>query len=135
MTLITRPNWDGWQLETNYLTLRHDTHPDYSIDLATIKTCPAMLSWIFHVNAKTYLQSHTGGLINAINDILEPMRNYCPFEKNMTANGAQLTRQFIKENIVPIGTGPDDDRVWDYNGPDGIPGTDGADRIDGEDDQ
>jgi hypothetical protein len=92
--------WGKWILKPSTLVLAHD-EPYYEIDLEEIHSSAAILDWIFQIRGKAWADANTMyDLLCAVDDILHPQANYCPWEEGRIADGAKLAKTFV-ENVNP----------------------------------
>jgi hypothetical protein len=90
--------WGQWVLDPSTLVLAHQEPFYYEIDLEEIHSSAAILDWIFHVLGKQWADAETMyDLLRALDDILHPQANYCPWEEDRKADGGKLARAFVAE--------------------------------------
>ena len=82
--------WGYWEFDEKHLTLTH-ADAGYQIDLARIHSSAAILDWIFQILGKVWADASTmHDLLRAFRDILQPQKNYCPWEADKRADGGRL---------------------------------------------
>lgn len=86
-------DWGRWTLKpsTCVLTWRDDDRRWYEIDLDRCLTSSQVLDWIMQVNAKS-LDMDIAGLVNALDDVLNPQHNLCSFGGDRALTKADIQR-------------------------------------------
>ncbi len=70
-------DWGPWHLNRRNLTLEH---PYYEVDLERCLSCAETLDIIAQVAGKRWATDEVlGALVRALNDLLRPQANLCPF--------------------------------------------------------
>jgi hypothetical protein len=83
-------DWGPWTLDTRHLVLKCMW---YEIDLKWCLTSAQVMDWIFQIRHKSWADSEIiAGLIQALDDILEPQTNLCS-----GGQSREVTRQEVRK--------------------------------------
>lgn len=105
-----RGNWGPWQLDPEVPALFIPRDLDNPVDGDDLywwpldKCCdsPQVLDFLFQVNAKTWATVEIrAGLLNALDDVLDPQANLCSFGMPGGLNVAQIRARAIEVSKWP----------------------------------
>ena len=86
--------WGNWELDLTNMCL-FNAHAGYGIDLEGVHSSAAILDWVFQIRNKSWADAGTmHDLLRAIDDVLCPQANYCPWEEDRRADGVALARAY-----------------------------------------
>jgi hypothetical protein len=72
-------DWGPWRLDVEHLALYMDGN-DYWVDLADCLTSARVLDKVIQISGKAWADDALiAGLIRALDDVLDPQANLCPF--------------------------------------------------------
>jgi hypothetical protein len=105
-----RTDWGPWALDTETMVLRieADGHPlvDYEVDLEWCLDSAQVLDWICQIAHKDHDDYPAiTGLVNALDDVLDPQRNLCSSGKHKVITEArvhELARQAAAERQAAV---------------------------------
>lgn len=94
-------DWGPWRLNpaTACLELHHGDGWRYEVDLERCNSTGELCDWIFQVNGKCYAEDDPdviAGLVNALDDILEPQARLCSFGMSGSVSG-EVIRRLVAE--------------------------------------
>ena len=87
MSAVQRPEWGPWTYNPDFLTLDITVGVGYiyEVDLERMPTSAGMLDWIFQIASKEWATTEVvSGLIQVLNDCLDPQSTYCSFGAERT---------------------------------------------------
>ena len=91
---IYERQWGNWRLfKSGHLQLGKDI--SRCIDLKTCTDSAGILDWIFHYRGRLSPQD-TYDLLEAIDDVLYPCKNYCSWGSSKTQNPKELINSYWK---------------------------------------
>jgi len=75
-----RTRWGAWEYRPRTLELVFmDPYDVYAVDLERMTDSAEMLDWIFQIRKKTWATPQVvSDFLEALRDLLNPQRNYCP---------------------------------------------------------
>jgi hypothetical protein len=77
MARISPKDWNGWHLETETPSLVYDgvPHLNYTIDLDRMLTRDQFAWWILQLHGKNWGDDALLGLVEAVDELLDPQTN------------------------------------------------------------
>lgn len=88
-------SWGDWKFDPETLTLENTNRraSEYWIAFANCNSSGQLLDWIFQITNKRWCdEKTTKDLLTAIQEILRPQTNYCPYGTERQADGKALAK-------------------------------------------